>query len=109
MNRLVIWCEGAAQWSHGGGLVCLTGLVLRELRETSGWIKGPLWAADGAGSELKEGKGKEMDRLTKTASTHPHRPSTHMIPQLKKSPQLFGWREVCGEAVYVQLGYSIKV
>ncbi|KAK1883052.1 Leucine-rich repeat and calponin like domain containing protein 2 [Dissostichus eleginoides] len=38
-------------------------------------------------------KGMETDRLTKTASTHPHRPSTHMIPPLQKNPQLFGWRE----------------
>lgn len=57
MNRLVIWREGAAQWSHGGGLVCLMDLVLRELRATSRWIKDPLWAADGTGLEEGEGEG----------------------------------------------------
>lgn len=35
----------------------------------------------------------EMDMLTKPASTHPHLPSTHMIPVLQKNPQLWGWRE----------------
>lgn len=56
-NRLLIWHEGAAKRSLGGGLVCLAGLVLRELRATSRWIKGPLWAADGAWPGLEEGEG----------------------------------------------------
>lgn len=46
----------------------------------------------------------EMDRLTQTAPTHPHLPSTHMIPLLQKNPQLWGWRQGVGEVVYI--GYS---
>lgn len=55
----------------------------------------------------------EMDRHTKTASTHPHLPSTHIIPLLQKNPQLFGLKRgmEAGEGIVcIQLGYSnIKV
>lgn len=57
-------------------------------------------------------KGTEMDRLTKTASTRPRLPSTHMGPLPQKNPPvvgLEGGREGGGEVIYVQLGYIVKV
>lgn len=56
-------------------------------------VHGPGWRRE---------KGLETDRLIKTASTHPHRPSTHMIPLLKETPGLFGWYAY-------SWAYSIKV
>lgn len=40
----------------------------------------------------------EMDRLTKPASTHPHLPSTYMIPLLQKNPQLWGGGREVGKS-----------
>ncbi len=58
-------------------------------------------------------KGKEMDRLTRTASTHPHLSSPidpHDSTAIEESPSCgSGGREGGVEVLCVQLGYSIKV
>lgn len=73
---------------------------------TSRWIKGPLWAADGAWPGLEEGEGDGDGQAHKDCLHPPPSPiDPHDSTATEESPVV--WLE--GGIVYVQLGYSIKV
>lgn len=92
MNKLLIWRECAVQRGGGslnGSSACPAG-ALGDRQVDKRPTVDRRWCMPWVGGREK---GWEIDRLTKTASTHPHIPSTHMIPLLQKNPQLWGWRK----------------